>query len=69
MNELCDILADEFPALNRVSKLTISRALKKDLSMGFRKLLSVSPKMKDMQEVSKLAKSALLLKRQEDLKL
>ena len=37
--------------------------------MGFRKLWSVSPKMKDMQEVSKRAKSALLLKRLEDLKL
>ena len=69
LNELCEKLTNEFPELNRVSKSTISRTLKDDLSIGFRKLWNVSPKLKDVQEVSKLAKSALLLKRLEDQKL
>ena len=69
MNELSRKLVNEFQELNRVSKSTISRRLKGDLSMGFRNLWSVIPKKKDIQEVSKQAKSALLLKRLVDLKL
>ena len=62
LNELCGKLSNEFPGLNRVSISKISRTLKEDLYMDFHKLWSVSSKMKDMKEISKLAKSALLLK-------
>ena len=66
LNELSGMLANEYKDLGRVSNSTISRVLRYELSMGYRKLSNINQKMKEKQEVSKLAKSALLLKRLED---
>ena len=59
------MLANDFKDLGQVSNSTISRVLRCELSMGYRKLSNINQKRKAKQEVSKLAKSALLLKRLE----
>ena len=69
LKELCGKLAIEFSGLNRVSKSTILRKLKEDFSVGFCELWIASPKIKDMQEILKRTKYALLLKKLEYLKL
>ena len=66
LNELSIKLSDTFKEQPKVSASTISRALRNDLQMSYRKLWKITPKYKEKHEVSKLAKSAILLKRLEE---
>ena len=69
LNELSLKLWNEFQDLLNVSNSTISRVLKNDLSMSYRKLSRLNLKLKEKQEVLKLARSVFLLKKLEEAKL